>query len=190
MPGLEFREIYKSFGAVKALRGVSFAVHGGEAHRQPARAPWGSPRHSLFVEADTPAGRAFDLALLVAILVSIVAVMLESVAAIRRDHGGALRALEWTITALFTVEYALRLIAVERPGRYARSFLGLVDLLAILPTYLALVTPEAHSLLVIRSLRLLRIFRILKLAQFLGEAQLLLRALRWCRAMRRCPGGL
>jgi voltage-gated potassium channel len=149
--------------------------------RPPARSPWRARLHEIIFEADTPAGRGFDLALLVAIIVSIVAVMLESVAAIRRDHGAALRALEWTITVVFTVEYILRLLAVDRPARYARSFLGVIDLLAILPTYLALVAPEAHSLLVIRSLRLLRIFRILKLAQFLGEAQLLVQALRASR---------
>jgi voltage-gated potassium channel len=117
----------------------------------------------------------------VAILVSIAAVMLESVAAIRSEHGDALRALEWAITVVFTVEYVLRLLAVDRPGRYVRSFLGVVDLLAILPTYLALVVPEAHTLLVIRSLRLLRVFRILKLAQFLGEAHQLQQALRASR---------
>jgi voltage-gated potassium channel len=149
--------------------------------RPPARSPWRARLHETIFEADTPAGRSFDVALLVAIIVSIVAVMLESVAAIRRDHGDVLRALEWTITGVFTVEYVLRLLAVDRPARYVRSFLGIVDLLAILPTYLALVAPEAHSLLVIRSLRLLRVFRILKLSQFLGEAQLLLTALRASR---------
>jgi voltage-gated potassium channel len=149
--------------------------------RPPARAPWRARLHEIIFEADTPAGRAFDVALLVAIVVSILAVMLESVAAIRGEHGRALRALEWTLTVAFTVEYVLRLLAVDQPGRYARSFLGIVDLLAILPTYLALVVPEAHTLLVIRSLRLLRVFRILKLSQFLGEAQQLQQALRASR---------
>src|SRR5262245_7615267 len=107
--------------------------------------------------------------------------MLESVASVRREYGGVLRAVEWTITVVFTVEYALRLIAVDRPWRYARSFLGLIDLLAVAPTYLALVLPEARSLMVIRTVRLLRIFRILKLGHFLGEAQQLTLALRASR---------
>lgn len=132
----------------------------------------------MIFEADTPAGRGFDIGLLVAILVSVVAVMLESVADIRREYGGGLRAVEWILTVLFTLEYGLRLLAVDHPWRYARSFLGLVDLLAVVPTYLALVVPEVHALMVIRAIRLLRVFRILKLSRFLGEAQLLLTALR------------
>jgi voltage-gated potassium channel len=137
--------------------------------------------HEVIFEADTPAGRAFDVALLIAILVSVVAVMLESVADIRREYGGVLRAVEWTITIAFTVEYVLRLAAVDHPWRYARSFFGIVDLLAIWPTYLALLVPAAQSLIVIRTIRLLRVFRILKLAHFLGEAQELLQALRASR---------
>jgi voltage-gated potassium channel len=151
------------------------------AERLPARSPWRARLHEVIFEADTPAGRAFDVGLLIAILVSVVAVMLESIAGVRRDYGVALRAVEWVLTVVFTVEYALRLVAVDRPWRYARSFFGLVDLLAIAPTYLALVAPEAHSLMVIRAIRLLRVFRILKLAQFLGEAQLLITALRASR---------
>ncbi len=135
----------------------------------------------MIFEADTPAGRAFDVGLLVAIVVSVVAVMLESVADIRREHGSALRAVEWVLTVVFTLEYGLRLLAVDHPWRYARSFLGLVDLLAVAPTYLALVVPEAHALMVIRAIRLLRVFRILKLSRFLGEGQLLLTALRASR---------
>jgi voltage-gated potassium channel len=150
-------------------------------NRASTRSPGRQRLHEIIFESDTAAGRAFDIALLVAIVVSIVAVMLESVPAVRREHGSALRAVEWAITIAFTIEYVLRLVAVDRPGQYARSFLGVIDLLAILPTYLALVVPEAHSLLVIRSLRLLRVFRILKMTQFLGEAQLLTRALRASR---------
>jgi voltage-gated potassium channel len=108
-------------------------------------------------------------------------VMLESVAGIRRQYGGVLRAVEWTLTGVFTIEYALRLLAVDRPWRYARSFFGLVDLLAVVPTYLALALPEAQSLMVIRAIRLLRVFRILKLAHFLDEAQQLVQALRASR---------
>jgi voltage-gated potassium channel len=137
--------------------------------------------HEVIFEADTPAGRGFDVGLLIAILVSVVAVVLESVADLRREYGVVLRTVEWIITVAFTVEYALRLMAVDHPWRYARSFFGIVDLLAIAPTYLALVVPEAHSLLVIRSIRLLRVFRILKLGHFLGEAQQLVTALRASR---------
>ena len=149
--------------------------------RRPIRAPWRVRLHEVIFEADTRAGRAFDVGLLVAILVSVGAVMLESVADVRREHGAVLRAVEWSLTAAFTLEYVLRLVAVDRPARYARSFFGLMDLVAIVPTYLALVVPEAHSLMVIRAVRLLRIFRILKLAQFLGEAQLLVLALQASR---------
>ena len=149
--------------------------------RRPARPRWRARLHEVIFEADTSAGRAFDVGLLIAILVSVVAVMLESVADIRREYGVVLRALEWILTVAFTLEFVLRLAAVDRPGRYARSFFGLVDVLAIAPTYLALIVPEAHSLMVIRAIRLLRVFRILKLAQFLGEAQLLVTALRASR---------
>ena len=149
--------------------------------RLAARPRWRARLHEVIFEADTRAGRAFDVGLLVAILVSVGAVMLESVADVRREYGVVLRAVEWSLTAAFTLEYVLRLVAVDRPARYARSFFGLMDLVAIVPTYLALVVPEAHSLMVIRAVRLLRIFRILKLAQFLGEAQLLVLALRASR---------
>jgi voltage-gated potassium channel len=145
------------------------------------RPRWRTRLHEVIFESDTPAGRAFDLALLVAILVSVAAVMLESVPAIRAEYGPVLRAVEWAITAAFTVEYVLRLLAVERPARYARSLLGVIDLLAIAPSYLALVAPETLSFMVIRVVRLLRVFRILKLAQFLAEAHLLASALRASR---------
>jgi voltage-gated potassium channel len=137
--------------------------------------------HEIIFEADTPAGKAFDVALLCAILLSVTIVALESVASIRERFGVQLRAVEWFFTALFTVEYVLRMVAVLKPLRYARSFFGLVDLLALLPTYLSLVLPGAHSLLVVRVLRLLRIFRVLKLASFLGQADILLTALRASR---------
>jgi voltage-gated potassium channel len=137
--------------------------------------------HEIIFEADTPAGRAFDLALLAAILLSVLAVLLESIPEVRAAHGPALHAVEWIITGLFTVEYGLRLLAVERPARYAVSFFGIVDALALLPTYLAILIPQTQSLLVIRAIRLLRVFRILKLVHFLDEAEVLLRALRASR---------
>ena len=134
--------------------------------------------HEIIFEADTPAGKAFDVALLILIVVSVVAVMLETVAAVRAQYGHWLRVLEWIVTLVFTVEYLLRLYSVGNPVRYARSFFGVVDLLAIVPTYLSVLIPGAHSLLVIRALRLLRIFRVLKLVHFVGEARQLQAALR------------
>lgn len=142
---------------------------------------WRERMHEIIFEADTPAGKAFDVGLLVAILLSVFAVVLESVAGVRAQYGGLLRALEWTFTLLFTVEYALRLLTVEHPWRYARSFFGIVDLLAIVPTYLSLLIPGTHTLLVIRTLRLLRVFRIFKLGRYVGEADTLARALRASR---------
>ena len=147
----------------------------------PSRSAWRARLHEVIFESDTPAGRAFDIGLLIAIFVSVIAVMLESVPGIRREYGDELRAVEWALTALFTLEYVLRLVSVDRPGRYARSFFGVVDLLAVAPTYLSLVVPEAHTLMVIRAVRLLRVFRILKLAHFLDEAQVLVGALRASR---------
>jgi voltage-gated potassium channel len=134
--------------------------------------------HQVIFEADTPAGRAFDLTLIAAILVSILVVSVETVAGLPPAVYRWLRAGEWALTILFTVEYALRLYAVRRPLRYAASFFGVVDLVAILPTYLSLALPGAQYLLVVRALRLLRIFRILKLSRFLTEARGLQRALR------------
>jgi voltage-gated potassium channel len=134
--------------------------------------------HEVIFEADTPAGKAFDVALLVLIILSVVAVMLESIRSVAAQYGNWLRAFEWIVTILFTVEYVLRLYCVGRPARYARSFFGIVDLLAILPTYLSFIIPGAQSLLVIRALRLLRVFRVLKLVHFVGEASELRAALR------------
>jgi voltage-gated potassium channel len=144
-------------------------------------APWRRQLHEIIYEADTPAGKVFDVALFGLIVVSILVVILESVPAIRARHGQALRATEWVITAVFTVEYVLRLLSVRVPAAYARSFFGIVDLLSVLPTYASLVFTGAQSLLVIRALRLLRIFRVLKLARYAGESEVLWRALRASR---------
>lgn len=130
---------------------------------------------------DTVAGRAFDVALIVAILGSVAAIMLESMPAVRAVHGPLLRALEWGFTLAFTVEYLLRLWCVSRPSRYAWSFFGVVDLLAVLPTWLSLALPGGQALAVVRILRVLRVFRILKLVQYVGEARLLSDALRASR---------
>jgi voltage-gated potassium channel len=137
--------------------------------------------HQVIFEADTPAGRAFDLLLLLAIVASVIVVMLESVASVRAHAGPALRALEWGFTILFTIEYALRLFTVQRPLGYAVSVFGLIDLFAILPTYLSILFPGSQSFLVIRLLRLLRIFRILKLGEYLHESRTLVQALRASR---------
>ncbi|HYC30723.1 MAG TPA: ion transporter [Gemmatimonadales bacterium] len=137
--------------------------------------------HEVIFEADTLAGRTFDLLLLLAIVVSVTVVMLESVATVRARAGHTLRALEWGFTVLFTVEYALRLVTVRRPLRYAVSLFGVIDLLAVLPTYLSAIVPGAQSLLVIRLLRLLRIFRVLKLAEYLRESRTLAHAMRASR---------
>jgi voltage-gated potassium channel len=137
--------------------------------------------HEIIFEADTPAGKRFDVALLWAILLSLATVMLESVSSIKAQYGDLLRGLEWFFTGLFTVEYALRIFCVARPARYMTSFFGLVDLLSILPTYLSFFIAGTQSLLVIRALRLLRVFRVLKLTQYVGEAQVLTAALRASR---------
>jgi voltage-gated potassium channel len=139
---------------------------------------WRRRLYVVIFEHGTPAGGAFDVALLVLILASVLAVMLETVAAVRLGWGGALVAAEWAFTVLFSVEYVLRLISVRRPGSYARSFFGVVDLVAVMPTYLSLLAPGAQALLTLRAIRLLRVFRILKLSHFLGEEQVLMQALR------------
>ncbi len=127
----------------------------------PEFSPFRSRLHEIILEADTPAGKAFDVVLLWAILLSVLAVLLESVAAYRATYGPWLRGAEWVFTFLFTLEYVLRLYCVHRPARYARSFFGVVDLAAIIPTYLSLVITGTQSLIVIRALRLLRVFRVL-----------------------------
>lgn len=132
----------------------------------------------IIFEADTPAGRAFDLLLIVAILASVVAVMLASVRELRAEHESALVAAEWFFTLLFTLEYVARLWTVKTPLHYARSFFGVVDLLAILPTYLSLFVPGAEYFLIVRILRVLRVFRVLKLVAYLQEARTLMQALR------------
>jgi voltage-gated potassium channel len=145
---------------------------------QKARARWRQIAHEVIFEADTRAGRAFDVGLFIAIVASVLVVVLESVPAVQRDYAAPLRVAEWTFTILFTIEYVLRLASVDRPTRYATSFFGLVDLLSIAPSYASLLLPGAQALLVIRALRLLRVFRVLKLGHFLDEAHQLRGALR------------
>ena len=140
--------------------------------------PWQHKLHKIIYEAETPAGKMFDLALLVAIVLSVLSVVFESIDVISVVFLTELRVLEWFFTILFTVEYALRIICIEKPRFYILSFLGIIDLLSILPTYLSLYFTGAHSLIVIRAIRLLRIFRILKLIRFLGEAAVLAKGLK------------
>lgn len=142
---------------------------------------WRNTLYTIIFEADTPAGKLFDEVLILTILLSVIVVMLDSVSSIAAVYGGLFYILEWVFTILFTIEYFLRLICVGGPLRYATSFFGIIDLMAILPTYLSLLLPGGRYLVVIRSLRLLRVFRVLKLVQYLGEADLLMRALRASR---------
>lgn len=142
---------------------------------------WRQTLHEIIFEADTRAGKLFDIVLIVSIVASVGLVMLDSVSGIRAVHGRLLYGGEWVFTILFTIEYVLRLLSVGRPLAYATSFFGVVDLLAILPTYLSIFFPGSQYLLVIRLLRVLRIFRVLKLVPYLGEAHQLARALRASR---------
>jgi voltage-gated potassium channel len=137
--------------------------------------------HDIIFQHDSPAERAFDGALTVAILASVMVVVLDSIASIQARHGHALRVAEWTFTVIFTVEYLLRLWASPRPARYARSFYGIVDLLAILPSYLSIFFPAGRFLAAFRVLRVIRVFRILKLAAYVQEASVLNQALRASR---------
>ncbi|MCP1373219.1 ion transporter [Dyella lutea] len=150
--------------------------HPGEPH-PPAGATWRERGfHVIFGHHDR-AGRLFDVALIVAIVASILVTLLDSVQSLHQRFGELLYRLEWLFTMLFTAEYLVRLYVVRRPWRYARSFFGIVDLLSVLPTYLSLMLTGSQYLLVIRALRILRIFRVLKLTRYVGEATLLWSAL-------------
>lgn len=139
---------------------------------------WQSKLHEIIFEADTTTGKIFDVVLIITIILSVVAVMLDSVKSINDMYGDTLYAAEWIFTILFTIEYILRIVSVGHPMKYVRSFYGIVDLLAVLPTYLSVIFPGIQFLLVIRLLRVLRIFRVLKLVQYLSEAKMLRQALR------------
>ena len=145
-------------------------------------APWRRRVHEIVFEADTAAGKLFDVFLITAIVISVTVVMLDSVTTIHDRYGQELLVLEWAFTILFTVEYVVRIISVQNAGRYVTSFFGVVDLLAILPTYLSVLMPGSQSLLVIRTLRLFRVFRVFKLASYVKEGDFLMAALRASRA--------
>jgi len=131
----------------------------------------------IIFEADTPSGKLFDVVLFIAIMVSVSLTMLNSVTSIRAEYGTLLFLSNAVFTVLFTVEYMLRIYCSRKPARYARSFFGVVDLLAVLPFYIGLLIPSTRFLDVIKVLRMLRIFRVLKMAQYVGEADLLMNAL-------------
>ncbi|MHC4937455.1 MAG: ion transporter [Planctomycetota bacterium] len=138
---------------------------------------WRERWYEVIFEADTRAGKTFDVLLLIAIFLSVLTVILESVRPVRDQYGGLLNAAEWVFTILFTIEYVARLACAPSRLRYAGSFFGVVDLLSILPTYLELFIPGAQTVAVLRALRLLRVFRVLKLAHMLSEAGSLRRAI-------------
>ena len=143
---------------------------------------WKHKLHEIIYEADTPAGKFFDVALLIAILVSVLAVMLESVDAINNEYHEILNIIEWAITIIFTFEYIARIVCIKRPKDYIFSLLGIIDLLSTIPKYLSLFFVGTHALVALRALRLLRVFRILKLVRFLGASQMLTKALKASRA--------
>ena len=134
--------------------------------------------YTIIFEADTHAGRAFDLSLMVAIVVSVAVVVMDSVGDLSRRYGELFDLLEWTFTLIFTLEYFARLWCVRHPLRYAASFFGVIDLLACLPSYLALFVPQAVAVHGVRALRLLRIFRVFKLGAYIAEYRALALALR------------
>ncbi len=151
-----------------------------EAKERPT-SNWRERLYDIIFEAETPAGRFFDITLIWLILLSVLAVLLESVRSVREEYGTLLVIAEWFFTVLFSIEYAVRLISVKRPLRYVFSFYGLVDLLAIFPSYISLLVPGTQYFLAIRILRLLRIFRILKLSAYISEARIITTALKASR---------
>ena len=138
---------------------------------------WRLRLYTIIFEADTRAGRLFDLALVWLILTSVGVVVLDSFETLHARWGSVLTVLEWIFTVVFTIEYVARLACVRRPSRYALSTFGVIDLIAVLPTWLALFAPGLHALIDVRLLRLLRLFRILRLAQYVQEYRALGQAL-------------
>ena len=143
---------------------------------------WKEKVHEVIYEADTPAGKLFDVILLLVILLSILLVMLESIESIGTKYAYILDVAEWVITILFSIEYLARIISVKKPKTYVFSFYGIIDLLSTIPKYISLFVLGTHSLVAIRALRLLRVFRILKLTRFIGESANFGKALKRSRA--------
>jgi voltage-gated potassium channel len=180
--GSSCRATYNDFNSVKAvfMNDMIAPSNAGAQAQNAAALHLGKPQqgwrlrfYNVIFESDTSAGRRFDLGLIAAILLSILVVMLDSVHAVSVRHAQLLDVLEWSFTLLFTVEYLCRLACVRHPLRYATSFFGIVDLLSVLPSYLAFFSPDLQVLLDVRILRLLRIFRILKLTLYMREYQVL-----------------
>ena len=139
---------------------------------------WKKNLYKVIFESNTPAGKTFDIILIITILASIFVVMADSVESMRTVYGELFYALEWFFTILFSIEYILRIVSVRCPKRYIFSFYGIVDILAIIPTYLSLLIPGTQYLILIRSLRLLRLFRVFKMVRYVQGSSIILRALR------------
>ncbi|WP_025742125.1 ion transporter [Aquimarina pacifica] len=150
-------------------------------NRKTSHRNWKNKLHEIIYEADTPAGKSFDVIILIMILASIILVMLESVSFINDKYASLFNILEWIITIVFTIEYFLRIIAINKPRKYIFSFFGIIDLLSTIPKYLSVLFVGTHALVALRALRLLRVFRILKLARFIGESNNLVKALKASR---------
>ncbi len=146
------------------------------------KSTWKSKLHEIIYEADTPAGKLFDIILLIFILASVLFVMLESVSSINSIYQEFFNIAEWVITILFTIEYFARIICIKKPSQYIFSFYGIVDLLSTIPKYLAVFFVGGHALVALRALRLLRVFRILKLARYIGASNNLMLALKASKA--------
>lgn len=142
---------------------------------------WRSEWYDIIFEADSPKGKTFDVVLLIAILGSLLSIMLETVESLSQEYRTLFRGLEWFFTVIFTLEYITRLLIVEKKRKYIFSFYGMIDLLSIIPTYLAFFLVGAQYFLVVRSFRLIRVFRVLKMVRFLGEARMLTNALKASR---------
>lgn len=143
---------------------------------------WKEKLHEVIYGTDTPAGKLFDIILLVVILVSILLVMLESIESFDTKYHNFIDTSEWIITFLFTIEYFARVICIKKPSKYIFSFYGIVDLLSTIPKYLSLFLVGSHSLVALRALRLLRIFRILKVSRYVGESNQLIKSLNASKA--------
>ena len=142
-----------------------------------AMSPLREQLKTIIFGTDTLPGKLFDLVLIFSIIISIITVLFDSVEDYHQNYGNILKIAEWILTIMFTLEYSMRIYCIRRPLSYMYSFYGVIDLLAILPTYLSVLIPGAEVLIVIRVLRVLRIFRVLKLVQYMGEASLLVKAL-------------
>lgn len=144
---------------------------------EPADRSLRSRIYEIIFESDTPAGKSFDVGLFIFILISIVVVLMESVETYRVRYQVLFRTVEWILTIIFLIEYLLRLYSVRKPLRYALSFYGIIDLLAILPSFLAFFITAGQSLIVIRALRLLRVFRIFKLGSFMAQGNVIMESI-------------